>query len=140
VAATASLPARAVLAPGLATGPIARSPGRAPITPPAPWWAADASPLSPVRYDVASVFPQATQHGPPEATQHGPPVTDPVGTGTRGDIDLNTTLATPLARERDDADRTRPIPAVDETTPDAAVTDRTEVERTLANPTVVDPG
>jgi len=140
VAATASLPARAVLAPGLATGPIARSPGRAPITPPAPWWAADASPLSPVRYDVASVFPQATQHGPPEATQHGPPVTDPVGPGTRGDIDLNTTLATPLARERDDADGTRPIPAVDETTPDAAVTDRTEVERTLANPTVVDPG
>jgi hypothetical protein len=132
VAATASLPARAVLAPGVATGPIARSPGRAPITPPAPWWAADASPLSPVGYNMASVFPQTTQQGPA--------VTDPEARGTRGDLDLNSTLATPLARERADADGTRPIPTVDATTADAAADDPTAVERALANPTVVDPG
>ncbi len=132
VAATASLPVRAVLAPGVATGPIARSPGRAPITPPAPWWAADASPLSPVGYNMASVFPQATQQVAA--------VTDSEASGTRGDLDLNSTLATPLARKRADADGTRTIPTVDETTADAAADDPTAVERALANPKVVDPG
>jgi hypothetical protein len=132
VAATASLPARAVLAPGVATGPIASSPGRPPITPPAPWWAADASPLSPVGYNMASVFP--------ETTQQGSAGTDPEATGARGDLDLHSTLATPLARVRDDADGTRRIPTVDATTADPATDDPTAVERALANPTVVDPG
>jgi hypothetical protein len=131
VAATASVPARAMLTPGVPTGPIARSTGRAPITPPAPWWAADAAPWSPVAYNAASVFP--------EATQQGPPVSDAAATGTRGDLDVNSTLATPLARVRDDADGTRPIPAVGATTPGAALDDPTAVERALANRTVVDP-
>ena len=130
VAVAASVRTRAVVAPGVATGPIARSPGRAPITPPAPWWAADASPSSPVAYNAASVFPQVTQESPPMVDAGG----------TRGDLDLNSTLATPLAHVGDDVDGTRPIPAVDETAPHAAVTDPTVVDPTLANPTVVDPG
>jgi hypothetical protein len=131
VAVAASLPARAVPPRGVATGPIARSPGGAPITPPAPWWAADASPLSPVGYDAASVFPHVTQQGPP--------VADPA-VGTRADLDLNSTLATPLARVGEDDDGTRPIPAVDATAPDAAATDPTAVNPALANPTAADPG
>jgi hypothetical protein len=75
----------------------------------------------------------------PQTTQQGPAVTDPEARGTRGDLDLNSTLATPLARERADADGTRPIPTVDATTA-AAADDPTAVERALANPTVVDPG
>lgn len=133
VAVAASLRTRAVLAPRVATGPIARSPGREPITPPAPWWAADASPSSPLAYDAASVFPQVPREGPP---------TGDAGAragGARGDLDLNSTLATPLARVGDNVDGTRPIPEVDATTPSAAVTDPTEVNPALANPTV-DPG
>jgi hypothetical protein len=131
VAATAGLPARAPLPRGVATGPIARAPGRAPITPPAPWWAADAAPWSPVAYNAASVFPQSAS---------GPPVTDPEVAGTRGDLDLNSTLATPLAQGGGDADGTRPIPAVDAAPADAAVDDLTAVERALANPSIIDPG
>jgi hypothetical protein len=132
VAVAASLRTRTALAPGVATGPIARSPGRAPITPPAPWWAADAAPWSPVAYNAASVFP--------EVTQESPSMADAGAGGTSGDLDLNTTLATPLARVGDDADGTRRIPAVDETTPAAAITDRTGANPALANPTVIDPG
>lgn len=127
VAVAASLRTRAVPAPRVATGPIARSPGRAPITPPAPWWAADASPSSPLAYDAASVFPQVPQEGPPMAAAGAG--------GARGDLDLNPTLATPLARVGDDVDRTRPIPEVDESTPNVAVTDPTVVNPALANPT-----
>jgi hypothetical protein len=127
VAVAASSRTRALLAPRLATGPIARSPGRAPITPPAPWWAADASPSSPLAYDAASVFPQVPQEGPPMA--------DAGAGGARGDLDLSPTLATPLARVGDDVDGTRPIPEVDATTPDAAVSDPTVVNPALAKPT-----
>jgi hypothetical protein len=134
VAVAASFRTRPVLAPGVATatGPITRSPGRAPITPPAPWWAADASPSSPVAYNAASVFP--------EVTQQSRPMVDAEAGGTRGDLDLNSTLATPLAHVGGDVDGTRPIPAVDATVPDATVTDPTVVKPALANPTVVDPG
>jgi hypothetical protein len=131
VAVVASLRTRTVLAPGVATGPIARSPGRAPITPPAPWWAADASPSSPVAYNAASIFPQVPQEGPPMAAAGA--------SGTRGDVDLNSTLATPLARRADDADGTRPIPEVDTTTPDAAGPDTTVVEPARVTPRAADP-
>ena len=130
VAVAASVRTRPVLRPGVATGPIARSPGRAPITPPAPWWAADASPLSPVAYNAPSVFPEVTQEGPSaaEAAAHG----------IAGDVDLNSTLATPLARVSD-TDGTRPIPSVDATAPDGEVTDPTAVNPVLANPGAADP-
>jgi hypothetical protein len=116
VALVAGLRTRSALAPGVRTGPITRAPGRAPITPPAPWWAADASPSSPVRYDAASIFPQVPQDARPMGGAGAG--------GTRGDVDLNATLATPLAR-RDDAEATRPIPAVDPATPDATRPDPT---------------
>jgi hypothetical protein len=132
VVVAASVRTRAVLRPGVATGPIARSPGRAPITPPAPWWAADASPSSPVAYSAASVFP--------EVTQERPPLADAGTRGTLGDVDLNSTLATPLARVGDDAEGTRPIPAADATAPNPAVTDPTVVKPALANPSGADPG
>ncbi len=132
VAVVASLRTRAVLAPGVATGPIAPSPGRAPITPPAPWWAADASPSSPVAYDAASIFPQVPQEGPPMA--------DAGASGTRGDANLNPTLATPLARVGDDVDGTRPIPTVDATTPNAAIPDPTVVKPALTKRSAADPG
>jgi len=130
VAATARLPARSALIPGVDTGPIARSPGVPPITPPAPWWAADASPLSPVRYNAASVFPH-------EVEPSGTPGAPVEGNGTKGDTDLHSTLATPLARWHEDVDATRPIPAatkdppageateVTPAAPDAAVADTT---------------
>jgi hypothetical protein len=51
----------------------------------------------------------------------------------RGDVDLNSTLATPLARVSDDADGTRPIPEVDTTAHDAVEPDPTVVKRALAN-------
>jgi hypothetical protein len=130
VAVVASLRTRTVMAPGVAASPIVRSPGRAPITPPAPWWAADASPSSPVAYDAASIFPQIPQAGPPMA--------DAAAAGTKGDVDLNSTLATPLARVGDDADGTRRIPAVD-TAPNAAVPDPTVVNPALAKPGAADP-
>ena len=131
VAVAASVRTRPVLRPGVATGPIARSPGRAPITPPAPWWAADASPLSPVAYNAPSVFPELTQEGPSAA--------DAATRGSGADIDLNSTLATPLARVTDDTDGTRPIPSVDATAPNAAVSDPTAVKPALANPGAADP-
>jgi hypothetical protein len=124
VAVVASLRTRGVLAPGVATGPIARSPGSAPITPPAPWWAADVSPSSPLAYNAPSIFPQVPQEGPPMAAAGG---------NVRGDVDLNSTLATPLARVSDDADGTRPIPEVDTTAHDAVEPDPTVVKRALAN-------
>jgi hypothetical protein len=130
VAVVASLRARPALTPGVATGPIARSPGRPPITPPAPWWAADASPSSPVAYNAASIFPQVPEEGPPMAAG--------AASGTRGDLDLNSTLATPLARRADDVDGTRPIPEVD-TTPDAAGPDTTVVEPARVRPGAADP-
>lgn len=130
VAVAAGVRTRAVLRPGVATGPIARSPGRAPITPPAPWWAADASPLSPVAYNAPSVFPELTQEGAPPA--------DAAARGTAGDIELNSTLATPLARLGTD-DGTRPIPAVDATASSVAVPDPTAVKPALANPGAADP-
>jgi hypothetical protein len=131
VAVAASVRTRPVLRPGVATGPIARSPGRAPITPPAPWWAADASPLSPVAYNAPSVFP--------EVTQDGPSAPETAARGVAGDVDLNSTLATPLARARDDTDGTRPIPSVDATAPHGEVTDPTAVNPVLANPGAGDP-
>jgi hypothetical protein len=131
VAVAASVRTRPALRPGVATGPIARSPGRAPITPPAPWWAADASPLSPVAYNAPSVFP--------ELAQEGPPTVDAATHGTAGDLDLNSTLATPLARLGDDTERTRPIPSMDATAPNGAVTDPTAVKPALANPGAADP-
>jgi hypothetical protein len=130
VAVVASLRARPALTPGVATGPIARSPGRPPITPPAPWWAADTSPSSPVAYNAASIFPQVPEKGPPLAG---------AASGTRGDFDLNSTLATPLARRADDADGTRPIPEVDTTTPDAAGPDTTVVKPARVRPGAADP-
>jgi hypothetical protein len=95
--------------------PIARPPCPAPITPPAPWWAADASPLSPVAYHEASMFP--------ELPRDRPPVADARAGGTRGDLDLNSTLATPLARVGDDVDGTRPIPTVQAPSPNAGSAD-----------------
>jgi hypothetical protein len=115
----------------VATGPIARSPGRAPITPPAPWWAADTSPSSPVAYGAASIFPQVPQEGAPKAGA--------AASGTRGDLDLNSTLATPLARTGDDADGTRPIPEVDTTPSDAAGPDTTVVGPARIAPGAADP-
>jgi hypothetical protein len=67
--------------------------------------------------------------------QEGPPMADAGAGGARGDLDLSPTLATPLARVGDDVDGTRPIPEVDETTPDAVVSDPTVVNPALANPT-----
>jgi hypothetical protein len=88
VAVTVRVPLRAALPAGVATGPIARSPGGGlltpPVTPPAPWWAADASPLSPVQYNPGSVFPAAAAGDP------------------------SSTLATPLARFDRDPDVTPP--------------------------------
>jgi hypothetical protein len=130
VAVVAGLRTRTALAPGVATGPIARSPGRAPITPPAPWWAGDTSPSSPVAYGAASIFPQLPQEGPPMAA---------AASGTRGDVDLNSTLATPLARTADDADGTRPIPEVDAAPPDAAGPDTTAVRPARVTPGAADP-
>ena len=132
VAVAASLPSRTVVPLGAPTGPIARPPGPEPITPPAPWWAADASPLSPVGYHEASVFPQLPRERPP--------VDDARAGGTRGDLDLNSTLATPLARVGDDVDGTRPIPTVHAPSPSAASADPTVGNPAVANPTVVDPG
>lgn len=131
VAVAASVRTRPALRPGVATGPIARSPGRAPITPPAPWWAADASPLSPVAYNASSVFPGVIQEDPPAG--------DVTRRGAAGDLELNPTLATPLARVGDDSQGTRPIPSVDATAPDGAVTDPTAVKPALANPGAADP-
>jgi hypothetical protein len=115
VAVAASLPSRTVVPSGAAIRPIARPPGPAPITPPAPWWAADASPLSPVAYHEASMFP--------ELPRDRPPVADARAGGTRGDLDLNSTLATPLARVGDDVDGTRPIPTVQAPSPNAGSAD-----------------
>jgi hypothetical protein len=129
VAITAALPARAALRPGVATGPIARSPGHPAITPPAPWWAADASPLSPIRYGSASVFASGFPSG---ASQD-----EDVAEGARGDVDLNSTLATPLARLGDDANATRPIPAASAANQEAA--DGTATDPTVVEPTVGDP-
>jgi hypothetical protein len=131
VAVVAAVRTRPVLAPGVATGPIARSPGRAPITPPAPWWAADTSPSSPVAYGAASIFPQVPQEGPPMVAAGA--------TGTRGDVDLNSTLATPLARTADDTDGTRPIPEVDTNPPDADGPDTTVVRPPRLVPGAADP-
>jgi hypothetical protein len=121
-------------------GPIARSPEAPPITPPAPWWAADASPLSPVRYDAASVFPHDS--GSPSAdptlvaSEPDAPSHPVEGNGTKGDADLQSTLATPLARQQEDQDTTRPIPLA---TMDPAAVDPTVVGPVAANPTPADP-
>jgi hypothetical protein len=120
VAATVRVrPARRSVA--VATGPIARAPGGEPITPPAPWWAADAAPWSPVRYDPASVFPvpvdpAAASSGPADPTlvagapAEGPPPQPGHPEGVAVDSDLDTTLATPLARRTHEPGATRPIP------------------------------
>jgi hypothetical protein len=131
VAVVAGLRARTVLAPGVAAGPIARSPGRAPITPPAPWWAADTSPSSPVAYGAASIFPQVPQEGPSMSAA--------TAGGTRADVDLNSTLATPLARVADEADGTRPIPEVDAPPPGATGPDTTVVRPPRVTPGGADP-
>jgi hypothetical protein len=60
-------------------------------------------------------------------------------TGTRGDVDLNSTLATPLARTADDTDGTRPIPEVDTTPPDADGPDTTVVRPARLVPGAADP-
>ncbi len=130
-----------------ATGPIARAPGRPlPTETPAPWWAANASPTSPAAvYNPASVFPTpatgnlavaaAAEAGVAHANGAGANGAHADGkAGTNGDVDINTTLSTPLAKLSDDADATRPIPVVaappgasgaDE--PSDSATDATEV-------------
>ena len=140
VAATARLPVRSPLIPRVDNGPIARSPEAPPITPPAPWWAADASPLSPVRYNAASVFPHDS--GSPSAdptlvaSEPDAPSHPVEGNGTKDDADLQSTLATPLARQQEDQDTTRPIPLA---TMDPAAVDPTVVGPVAANPTPADP-
>src|SRR4029453_757021 len=131
VAVVAAVRTRPVLAPGVATGPIARSPGRAPITPPAPWWAADTSPSSPVGYGAASIFPQVPQEGPPMVAAGA--------TGTRGGRGLTPTRATLLARTADDTDGTRPIPEVDTNPPDPGGADTTVVRPARLVPGAADP-
>jgi hypothetical protein len=135
VAATARLPervTRVTVPERVPTGHIVRSPGRAPITPPAPWWAADASPLSPVAYHAPSVFRAAAEHST---------VADAEASAPRAAA-LDSTLATPLARVAQDADATRPIPAVTATDPsempDPTLADATMVEP-LADATMVEP-
>jgi hypothetical protein len=116
VAATAQLPAPAAARAPVATGPIARSPGGAPITPPAPWWAADMSPASPFAVSGgASVFGVPEAHTGHDPTLVGEPVAAVNGTAPAmpathvDDADLSATLATPLAvrRHAPDADDTR---------------------------------
>jgi hypothetical protein len=84
-----------------------------------------------VAYNAASIFPQVPQEGSP--------ITPARASGTRGDIDLNSTLATPLARRADDVDGTRPIPEVDTTTPDAAGPDTAVVKPARVTPGAADP-
>ncbi|HYZ99537.1 MAG TPA: hypothetical protein VE575_12345 [Acidimicrobiales bacterium] len=88
VAVAVRRPAARRMPPAVATGPIARAPGGAPITPPAPWWAEDASPLSPLMHEPPSVSPSEDD------------TTDADETLADGndDVDRAPTLATPLAR------------------------------------------
>src|SRR5918994_6176713 len=135
VAATARVAAPSPLIPRVDSRPITHAPGAPPITPPAPWWAADASPLSPIRYNAASVFPH--EGGPSDA-----PSPQVGGQGKTGEAELNSTLATPLAHVREDADATRPTPAA---TTDPPAGEPTQVESratpdsTVAEPSVITP-
>lgn len=98
VAATARVPSPAARGRVPVPTEAARPTAPPAVTPPAPWWAADTSPLSPLSSLLSG---SSTGAGPPGGVVD---VREPMRTtrtaadGSRVDVELDHTLATPLAR------------------------------------------